>query len=339
MKHTFALLTILLLAPILALHAQSAPTASSGLVELKVVPSRTDPAIKTFDQAHWVYINRDIAVDHRSGLPAARRQLLLFIPGTAPAPEPNTKKAAGRPGATEFCRLAANLGYHVIYLCYPNAIPASICARDEDPAEFERFRMAIIAGGASRHITIPRSESIEHRLIKLLQRLQQLRPREAWTQFLNRDGTIKWESIVVAGQSQGGGHAALIATKHLVARVVATGAPKDFSRRHNQPAAWLSAKSVTPKSRFFCLNHVQDRQAANYEQQLANLRALQLDALGEPVNVDTIPAPYHHSRILFTDFPGGKKLSSKEAHGSVISPRNAQHFAPVWNYMLTEKVE
>ena len=262
MRHTLVLLTALLLAPTVALRAQSGPAASSDFVTLRIPPSRTDPAIKTFDQAHWIYLNRDIIVDHRSDLPAARRQLLLFIPGTSPAPDPNTKQATGRPGASEFCRLAANLGYHAILLRYPNATSASICAGDEDPAEFERFRMAIIAGGASRHITIPRSESIEHRLIKLLQRLQQLRPREAWSQFLNSDGTIKWESIAVAGQSQGGGHAALIATKHLVARVVATGAPKDFSRRHNQPAAWLSAESATPKSRFFGFNHVQDRHPA-----------------------------------------------------------------------------
>lgn len=320
-------------------RAQPLLPAASGLVEVQVRPSRTDPAIKTFDQPHAIYVNRDIVVDRKAGLPAARGELLLFLPGTAPAPGADEKPAAGRPAASEFCRLAANLGYHAIFLRYPNALSASVCARDEDPAEFERFRLAVITGGTSRHITIARSESIEHRLIKLLQHLQQLRPRESWEQFLTSDGAIRWAAIAVAGQSQGGGHAALIATRHLVARVVATGAPKDYSLRHGRPAAWLAAPSATPKSRFFCFNHVQDRQAATYEQQRENLRSLQLETIGAPVDVDTQGPPYRHSRILFTEFPGGKKLPSREAHVAVISSQNAATFSPVWRYMLTEVVE
>lgn len=320
-------------------RAQEPNPAATGLVELSIRPSATDSSIRTFDEPHLILVNRDSVVEKRRGLPAARGQLLLFLPGTSPAPAVGLKAKSGLPGAIGFCRLAANLGYHTIFLRYPNATSASICARDEDPAEFERFRWAVIKSGSSRHITIVREESIEHRLIKLLQHLQRARPREAWAQFLTPDGGIRWEAIAVAGQSQGGGHAALIATKHRVARVVATGAPKDYSIRHGRPAAWYSNPSATPKSRFFCFNHVQDRQAASYEQQLENLRTLQLDGLGAPVDIDTSAPPYRHSRMLVTDFPGEKKLTSSEAHTSVISSRNAAHFHPVWQYLLTEPVE
>lgn len=323
--------------------------AQSGLVELQILPSRTDAAIQTFDQPHVIRLNRDIVIERKPGLPAPRGQLLLFLPGTVPpdatasstaksSPAPK-KAAASRGGAVAFCELAANLGYHVIFLRYPNDKSAAAAARDADIAEFERFRMAIIAGGTSRHITIARTESIEHRLIKLLEELQRIRPREEWKQFLTASGGINWRAIAVAGQSQGGGHAALIATKHEVARVIATGAVKDYSLRHRRPAAWLSAASATPPSRFFTFNHVQDRQAANVEQQRENNRALRLDTIAPETNVDNATPPYNHSRMLFTDFPGGKKLTSQEAHTSVIANANAKVFEPVWRYMLTEEAK
>ncbi len=330
--------------------------AQSGLVELQILPSRTDPAIRTFDQPHVIRLNRDIVIERKPGLPAPRGQLLLFLPGTVPpaaaasapakgsaspkkgSPAPK-KAAASRGGAVAFSELAANLGYHVIFLRYPNDKSAAAAARDADIAEFERFRMAIIAGGTSRHITIARTESIEHRLIKLLEELQRIRPREEWKQFLTASGGINWRAIAVAGQSQGGGHAALIATKHEVARVIATGAVKDYSIRHRRPAAWLSAESATPPSRIFTFNHIQDRQAANLEQQRENNRALGLDTIAPETNVDTATPPFGHSRMLFTDFPGGKKLTSQEAHTSVISNANARVFEPVWRYMLTEEVK
>lgn len=338
------------LAGFLTLHGTG--VAQSGLVTLQIPPSRTDPAIKTFDQPHAIWVNRDIIIDHKPELPAARGQLLLFLPGTVPPPKPGsastksgpdtaTPKKAPSPGgaATAFCELAANLGYHVIVLRYPNDKSASAANRDEDQNEFERFRMALIAGGTSKHLDIPRTESIEHRLIKLLEQLQRVRPREDWKQFLTASGEINWRAIAVAGQSQGGGHAALIAKKHEVARVVATGAVKDYSLRYGKPAAWLFAESATPPSRIFCFNHVQDRQAANLEQQRENHRALGLDKVAPEVNVDTAIPPYGHSRMLFTDFPGGKKLESGEAHTSVISSRNAAVFEPVWRYMLTEEIK
>jgi hypothetical protein len=56
------------------------------------------------------------------------------------------------------------------------------------------------------------------------------------------------------------------------------------------------------------------------------------------VNVDTGTPPYGNSRMLVTDFPGNKTLSSREAHTSVISSANARVFEPVWRYMLTEEV-
>jgi len=304
----------------------------AALNGIQVLPGATDPAITNFNFPHTIYVNREIVVSHKTDLPADRHQLLLFIPGTHVPGGPR-----GGKGPFQFLQLAANLGYRVVNLTYPDETAAAqVCNDDKDPLAFESFRLSIIAGGSSPHIQISRTDSIENRLIKLLLLLKQVRPLEHWEQFLSEEGSIKWESIVAAGQSQGGGHAALIAIKHPVARVICTGAPKDYSHALNKPAAWYLEASATPKSRFFAFNHLQDRMGnCSLQQQMENLRALGLNEFGAAADVDTEKPPYHHARILTTNYPGGQ-VSSGEAHTSVIAN---EVFKDVWSYMLTETVQ
>jgi hypothetical protein len=326
-----------------------ATLAGAEVTSFSVRASATDPAIKTFDQPHWMYVNRDIVVEHKDGQAQDRHQLLLLFPGTV------KKGAIGdSQGPVGFCDLAANLGYHVVFLKYPNDIPAGQCRENSDPTAFERFRMAIIQGGraeyrgirgAAKSISIEPSESIENRFTKLLVYLRANRPKEEnWGQFLNEDGTIKWEAIAVSGQSQGGGHAALIGIKHRVARVICTGSPKDYNKKLDAPAAWYREKSATSKGCFFAFNHRQDPMGCTPEQQLENLKALKLYAFGSPVDVDTEAFPYRHSRILTTGYPvvtitgGEESPGALAAHSSVITPKNGDHWKQVWTYLLSEPV-
>ena len=315
-----------------------ATIAHAEVTTFPVTPSATDPEITTFNEPHWIYVNRDIVVENKADLPQDRHELLLWLTGT------------GGKGhdAQGFSNLAADLGYHVVTLMFPDDIPAAACANDSNPKSFENFRMAIIQGGHAiyqggrKDISIERSESIENRLIKLLQHLQKNRPKENWAQFLNEDGTIKWDSVAVAGQSQGGGLAALIGIKHHVARVMCFGAPKDYSKRLNAPAAWYGDASATPKGRFFAFNHHQDPKGCTPEQLLENLNALGLGAFGLPAEVDSEPFPYHHARILYTSYPvvtitGEDSEGAKIAHGTAINTKNADRWKQVWTYMLTEK--
>lgn len=311
--------------------------AQAEVTTFPVIPAATDPEIKHFDEPHWVYVDRDIVVEHQAGRAQDRHELLLWLTGT------------GGKGhdAQGLANLAADLGYHVVTLMFPNDIAASACANDGNPKSFEELRMAVIQGGRAtyqdgrKEMTIERPESIENRLIKLLQFLQQKRSKENWAQFLNEDGSIKWASIAVAGQSQGGGHAALIGIKHRVARVLCFGAPKDYSKRHDAPAVWYGQEAATPKDRFFAFNHHQDPKGCTPEQLLNNLKALGLDAFGPPAEVDSEPFPYHHARILYTGFPavaiaGVESEGAKAAHGSAIMTRHADRWKQVWTYMLTQ---
>ena len=315
-------------------HPQTSTQRADEMHVAPIRPSATDSEIKEFDDPHWVYVHRGIVLRHDLQLAADRHQLLLWLPGTKPpdAPEPPPGKVS-RGASHEFCQLAATLGYHVIALSYPNSIPAATCNEETDPKAFEDFRTAIISGGTTKQISISATNCIEHRLIKLLQLLAQRYPREEWQHFLDASGAIKWDTIAVAGQSQGGGHAALIGIDHRVARVICFGAPKDWSIALKAPAAWYGKDSATPKELFFAFNHHQDHQGCSPEHQLANLRALGLEKVGPIVEVDGAQPPYQNAHILMTNYPG-TKVDSGTAHGTMISPKNEAVFGAVWRYLL-----
>src|ERR1035441_3126308 len=136
-----------------ALFLSALSLKGADVTWIKVVPRATDPAIgDTYNSPHYVYVNRGIVVEKNPQLVQDRHQLLLYLTGTGGHWE----------DAKAFCDLAADLGYHVINLMYPDNIPATICARDNDPKAFEDFRMAIIQGGQSKHTTIQRADSIEN---------------------------------------------------------------------------------------------------------------------------------------------------------------------------------
>ena len=145
----------------------------------------------------------------------------------------------------------------------------------------------------------------------------------------------------MAGQSQGGGHAALIGIKHPVARVICFGAPKDYSKQLDAPAAWYGEASATPKNRFFAFNHHQDPKGCTPAQLLKNLKALGLDAFGTAAEVDNEAFPYHHARMLYTGYPavtvtGEESEGAKAAHGAAINTQNADRWKQEWTYLLTE---
>lgn len=308
-------------------------SALGGVTSLEIKPSDTDSQIgAAFNSPHGVYLDRSIVTEKGNKAARDRHELLVFLPGT---------NGTGT-GAVAFCEFAASLGYHVINLSYPDEIAASVCAGDPNPAAFEQFRLAVIAGGQSKHISISRTDSIENRLIKALEYLQQKRPDEGWSHFLNPDGTLNWPAMAMAGQSQGGGHAALIGIKHQVARVICTGAPKDYSKRLDAPAAWYNETSATPKACFFTFNHRQDIKACTPEQLLQNLAALKLDAFGHSVDPAKENFPYRHTRILLTSFPevtidGPNSKGAKQAHNSMLASAHADRWEKAWTYLLTEE--
>jgi hypothetical protein len=290
-----------------------------------IAPKDTDPAIDTALEPHYVV----------SPVAPLRGRLFVFLPATGGLP-------------TNFHLLAdqgARNGFHVVALRYPNTDRIQdLCGTDPDTTCFEKTRLETIDGtDRSTKVNVNRANSIENRLVKLLGHLQTKYPTEGWGAYVDA-GAPKWESIVVAGLSQGGGHAALIARDHVVARVVMFSSPVDRLGANTrpvdsfQPAPWLLGMHATPSERYYAFGHVQD-ETNNWDLQWKAL-ALGLTTFGAIVNVDNQTSPFAGSHLLTSAAQPRSAPSNSPNHLSTaadnltaLTPAGQPVFAPAWQYL------
>lgn len=289
---------------------------SAQVVNLRILPGSTDSAINTFSGKgyfHTVYFDKAVM---------KKGQLLVFLTGTGGKGE----------GPKDFNLFAASLGYRVINLIYPDDFSLSRYQRAPDMENYAKGREEIITGkDLSQQINVNRANSIENRLYKLLVDLHRRFPRRGWEDFYDKDGNIIWSNITLAGQSQGGGHAAFIAKEHQVARVIMFGSPKDYSVRYNRPPDWIAKDGKTPLDRYFSFVHSKDdHNACTYPQQQEIWKAFGLYKFGFEKDVDKTSPPYNDVHLLTSSRP------QNNPHTSVV--RDAAYKA-AWQYMLTEKTD
>jgi len=297
-----------------AVHA----TVEIGSIE----PNLTDPAIDATSAPHRTFLDASAS---------SRGELLVFLPGTG----------ATTSDQDAFGSLAASLGYHVLFLMYRTGISAAeVCQADADRSCFENFRREVLYGDdLSAHVNVDRANAIANRVRRAVDWLAEHRAAEGWAQFRSDDG-LEWQKIVLAGHSQGGGHAQLLAKDRAVARLIVLGSPKDYSTHFARAAPWL-APGKTPPGRMFALLHAKDEQACSFEQLLANL---ELSGLSSRADIDESRPPYGHAHVLTTDAPGGKVNSAMAHLGLVFDfalPRKQGKnlLEDAWRYMLTEDVD
>lgn len=188
----------------------------------------------------------------------ARGQLLVFLNGSGGTP---LSGAAGL--ERSWYGIARAEGLHVLGVSYRSgAAVGTLCQGDD--ACFEPTRVSQVTGvlqpGAANALSdLLVDEGIEVRLASALRELARRDPAGGWADFLEPpDGgatEVRWERLFVSGHSQGGGHAALLGKRHLVARVLMLASPCD-ALRDGQPAAWLSDATgwaTDPSTRFFGL--------------------------------------------------------------------------------------
>ncbi|MEW6006005.1 MAG: T9SS type A sorting domain-containing protein [Stygiobacter sp.] len=292
-----------------------------------ILPQDTDAEIDTATEAHYVCLNKSIP---------AKNQLFLFFPGTGALPAYYQL----------ISNTAADMGFHVINLRYVNyeaVNHASLCGGTNTDLDcYEKVRLEIIDGtDRTDLINVSRSNSVENRLIKLLQYMQKNYPNDGWKQFLKAD-SINWSRIVTSGHSQGGGHAAIIAKYHKIARVVMFAA-MDYNARTMKPANWIGSNNATPSSEYYGFSHQRD-EAVNFTI-LSNIiwKAYGMDAYGAIVNADTATPPYNNTHSLTTNLepaPGPPQLN--KYHGCIavdfFVPKlqdGAPVYKNVWEYLLS----
>ena len=200
-----------------------------------------------------------------------------------------------------------------------------------------------VKDGADRTplVNITRANSIENRLIKLLQYLRARFPGDGWGQYLKNDSAIRWASIVVSGHSQGGGHAGIIGRYHLVARVVMFAA-MDYNGRAMKPANWIAEPDSTPNAapsrRFYGFSHQRDGMVNFTTLSTQVWPAYGMNAFGPVVNVDSAAPPYGATRSLTSNLDS----PTNSYHGCVAVDRGlvlradgTPVYKPVWEYLLT----
>ena len=284
-----------------------------------VKPSNTDSNITTDDQNHWVYINPDVT---------PKSKLFVFLPGTFAFPALYSR----------VLKTAANLGYHTIGLNYPNPLPINvICGISSDTTCHGRARQEVI-DGIDRHlaVNVTQPNSIENRLIKSLQYLNNEFPDENWDQYWSGDSSIIWESIVMSGHSQGGGHAAILGKLKSLERVVVFSS-LDWMNTLDRLPSWVTMDGATSANKYFVFTHDED-EALDFDQQLIFWEGLGLNSADNLILVDDTSSPFQNSQTLFTQIT---PAVDSQYHSSVVvdvaTPKDVNGvpiLEPVWEYLI-----
>ena len=259
-----------------------------------------------------------------SGAESGEGKLFVFLPGTGEPPE----------SYSTLVEHSAGLGYAAVGLAYANDVAVnSVCsnrsAGADDPDCEEFVRSEIITGeDRSPLVEVARPDSIENRLLALLEYLQRNDTSTDWGRFVD-GGAIDWSHVAVGGHSQGGGHAALLGNRARVDRVLLFSA--------TEPARWTRKPGATPSSRYFGFAHASEV--------LFPAIVGSWDNLGLPAPLETVDEalPASSSQQFVTARATCNGDASEPARHQCTStdrftPRDAQggpEFAPVWNVMLT----
>ena len=245
---------------------------------------------------------RNFAVSGTTGSP-----LLLFLPATRAIPR----------DYRAFLSTAASLGFHVLALDYPNRgrSVVRLCAGIPTcygSVQRNRFQ----GGGASPFSAVDRRDSILNRLRMSLDYLQQNDPNGGWSSY--RSGaSIRWDRVVVAGHSQGGGLSAYIAHRFRVRGALMFSSPVQSDA--GVPARWMRTSGATPASDQYGLVDSGDRYASNVTASWATIGMTGAHALVSDLDLGS-PRDAHLRTV--TD----------------LTPRldGEPVLAPTWRWMLTQ---
>jgi len=299
------LLTLLLITTFLSCYSQDN--------SFYVAPIQTDNNYAAVQDSHLVINN---TTDNPN-------KLFLFLGGTESKPK-------SYKNLSEF---VGSLGYDVINLSYLNTFAAANLTNVSDSLVFDKYRQEICFGTPeSIFVEVDTLNSIYQRTLKLLNYLNETFPNQNWNQYLVDSNTIDWSKIIVAGHSQGSGHACYLGKINVVDRVLMFSGPNDYSNHYSNAAKWLRTAGVTPLENHFAYLSLLD-EIVDFEIQLINLQGLNLYPTYDTTYVDNSAAPYDNSHCLYTTQSPGFALIH---HSSPIKFSTINQ--EVWTYMLSSAI-
>lgn len=197
----------------------------SASIARRVMPAVTDTMITSFaDNPHMAFFNAAITPQNK---------LVVYLPDHGRLPLETA----------DFGGYAALQGYHVVSLNYVNStafIPQAAVSADAD--SFAKARREMLTGeDVSALVAVSRAESLQNRLVKLLQHLDAKYPGEDWGRYLN-SGIPDSSAIIVCGSGQGATNAAMFAREYKVDKAVCFSLSED-KLQNNTIAGWMSTSS------------------------------------------------------------------------------------------------
>ena len=249
-----------------------------------VDPGATDDGIRAGDPPH----------SYVPAVGSANGRLFVLLPDVGARPE----------DYGDILRNAAAGGYDAIGLSYINDVRTlELCSRATDDRCQEDVRLETIFGeDHGARVDVSPADSIISRLVALLIYL-------GWEDYVAA-GEPVWSAIVIAGHSEGAGHAALIAGLERADRVILFSGP--------EPAPWTLAPRATPAEREFAFAHVDDPLFRTFPRSWTNLAIP-----GPPTNIDARSLPYGDSHQLVTSVPPADGNAHDAPVVDTATPRDA----------------
>ncbi|MFW5761666.1 MAG: T9SS type A sorting domain-containing protein, partial [Cyclobacteriaceae bacterium] len=186
-------------------------------------------------------------------------------------------------------------------------------------------------------ISVNYDNSILNRFLKLLNYLDTNFPTENWGQYLLNDTTVNWQSVVIAGHSQGAGHATFGSKFFEMDRVIMF-SWVDWMHPGTNPS-WITQPGQTPDSAYFGFIHTGD--ASIYNGIHTTWTNLGMNPFGEITDTDNTSPPYNNSHSLITSAPINHPPTQVNFHNATcvdwvttITQSGDTLYKPVWEYLL-----
>ena len=303
-------------------------SAQAQVREAFIDPTTTGPGIEALTELPGASLRR---LDHFVAVDPAVTNGFLYVHlvGSGGLPENNQIIA----------RHAAERGFHVVSLAYPNwpSVGELTFQSGDGEAPGQVRRERLFGEDASTLVDVDPPNSILNRLIQLLGYLDQQFPDERWARFL-QDGQPAWSRLLIGGHSQGAGHAAYLGQDYRLAGVVLLGGPGDFVAGLGM-ADWLSRPGLTPAARHYAFVHALD---PSYNAFQLTQVTLGLAGSGPVQDTDALdPQAWTSQRLTSTR----KDVPDLNYHGAVVvdaalplDESGSPVYAPVWGYLFDQRV-
>ncbi len=312
------LFVVIIFLVLLGCDQLSEPYKTNTFYAYLVPPQNTSDSIQTSTVFHYAYVDTRIS---QAG------KLLVFLGDTGSAPS----------SYTALNKVAGSLGYYVINLSYINTVDGNVCNGETDINCFSNFHEEMIFGGTqSDLVKINKYNSITNRILKLLQHLHKLNPANEWNQFYE-GSELNYSKFILAGHGQGGNHAAYLAQKFDVNRVIMFSSPTDYSNASNQPAPWLQNEFTTSATKFYGLVHKKD-ETTNIARQYAIWKAMKMLEVTDTISAEG--SEFNSNNALISHFTPDSIVMTTPYHTltaqnySLPLDEDRKHLKQVWMYLL-----